>query len=77
MSVLDKFVSKEATLSMPITSYQVLLAQTALDERDRIVALLKTHTIYYDDFGFDCCHLCGQLEITIENHLIALIKGEK
>jgi hypothetical protein len=50
MSVLDKFVSKEATLSMPITSYQILLEQAALDERNRIVALLEeqieTHEYY-------------------------------
>ncbi len=71
MSVLDKFVSQQATLSMPITTYQVLLEQAALDERDRIVALLEDYipTFYELSPNTDA----GKYPI---EGIIELIKGE-
>lgn len=43
---------------------------------ERTIKLLKEHHVYYDDEGFDVCSKCGRVFIAIENHLIALIKGE-
>ncbi len=68
MSVLDKFVSQQATLSMPITTYQVLLEQAALDERDRIVALLESYEGWKTVMEHDS-------DSSLES-VIALIKGE-
>lgn len=73
MSVLDKFVSKEATLSMPITTYQVLLEQAALEERKRIIKLLEPLV---------ACEACATGDVADDcsaksyAYAIELIKGE-
>lgn len=46
-------------------------------EQERIIGLVKEHITYYDDFGSDVCSKCGKVFVSIENHLIALIKGKK
>jgi hypothetical protein len=68
VSGLDRFVSKDAALTMPITTYQVLLREAALDERDRIIKLLEAEGVKQQT-GLDSpeWHL---------SEIIALIKGE-
>lgn len=70
MSVLDKFVSKEATLSMPITTYQVLLEQAALEESERIIKMLEEAIGSYGNKGWTIEQNCLRVAI-------ALIKENK
>lgn len=40
MNILN-FITTDATLSMPITTYEALLEKVVLDERQRIIKLLE------------------------------------
>ena len=68
----------DTTLSVADTQALNAFADTVRNgERERIIKLLEEHITYYDDEGFDVCSKCGKVYVSIENHLIALIKGEK
>lgn len=76
MSILN-FITTDAQLSMPVTTYQVLLEKAASDERERIIKLLEDRLFQYDDgvetyaIGLESTGLPTSLDA-----VIALIKGE-
>lgn len=68
MSILN-FITQDATLSMPITTYEALLQKAAADERARIIQLLTDlnairrdalgHLVAFNTDGTEVIYLTG------------------
>ena len=68
MSILN-FITQDATLSMPITTYEALLQKAAADERARIIQLLTDlnairrdalgHLVAFNTDGIEVVYLTG------------------
>lgn len=76
MKILN-FISTDATLSMPVTTYEALiqvnLENAVKDERERIIKLLEANL---EDWTSGL-HLTKNYSVAGLDDLIALIKGEE